>query len=362
MATVATESAGKPPQIAAPRSPEDIRKAGRLVARQAGGGTVAAFFEANKDAIKAVLPTHMTPDRMLKIALRALRTTPKLMECTIESLFGAVISCAQLGLEPNTPQGHIYLIPFKTTKKVRDERNALIKIEVYEVQVVIGYKGLVELARRSGEIETIAARVAYKGDDFSVEYGTADSITHKPNLNGKPGAPLGVYAVAKLKGGGYQFEWMSLEQVNAIRDESQGYKTAKRFNSDKNPWITNWEEMARKTVIRRLCKYLPMSVELAAAAALEGRAERGETQGLSQVLEGTEYNVLDTVMDSEDAPDPLEESGEAETGQPQLEHKPEPAMPMQQVDARTAETVSEGQPAPSKAAPPSDAASLFAAT
>lgn len=308
-------AAGLAGEKPAATSVADLRAKGKMVARQAGGSTVSAFFEANKEAIRAVLPQHMTPDRMLKIALRALRTTPKLMDCTIDSLFGAVVSCAQLGLEPNTPQGHIYLIPFENRRK-----------GITEVQIVIGYKGLVDLARRSGEIETIAARVAYKGDDFSIEYGTTDSIVHKPKIDGDAGTPIGVYAVAKLKGGGYQFEWMSVSQINQIRDGSQGYKTAVRFNKTDTPWISNWEEMAKKTVIRRLCKYLPMSIELAAAAALEGRAERGEGQGLSQVLDGIDYNILDSAMETEGVPVGEDDTPADQDGQKQITDRPEQPM------------------------------------
>lgn len=329
-----------------------LRQSGKMIAKDAGGKTVADFFEMNKTTIQAVLPAHMTPDRMLKIALRALRTTPKLMGCTVESLFGAVVTCAQLGLEPNTPQGHIYLIPFENKRK-----------GITEVQIVIGYKGLIDLARRSGEIETIAARVAYKGDDFSIEYGTVDEIHHKPNIGaGEPGDPIGVYAVAKLKGGGYQFEWMSVGQINQIRNGSQGYKTAVRFNKQDTPWITHWEEMAKKTVVRRLCKYLPMSIELATATALDDRAET-KTQGLDQVLDGDFTVLADDSMEGGDEADP--ETGEIKTTaaieqsteQPMdtgpiinNEREPEPAarqeQPQQQeVATRTADPAGTDKPA-----------------
>ncbi|WP_372393758.1 recombinase RecT (plasmid) [Azospirillum sp. HJ39] len=268
------------------KSIQELRAAGKEVARKAGGNTVKEFFHANKATLTALLPEHMkrNPDRMVTLALNCLRTTPKLLDCTLDSLFRAIIVCSQFGLEPNTPQGHIYLIPFENKRK-----------KTIEVQIVIGYKGLIDLARRSGEIETITARVAYKGDEFSVEYGVEDKIRHLPLLEGEPGPVLGVYAVAKMKGGGYQFEWMSVAQVNRIRDESQGYKTAKRYNNDNTPWISNWEEMAKKTVIRRLCKYLPMSIEMANVLALDTRAEAGKTQ--VELVEG-EFQVL-----AEDAPD-----------------------------------------------------------
>lgn len=262
-----------------------IRASGKQVARQAGGTSVQAFFDANKPTLTALLPRHMTADRMLKIALSALRTTPKLMECTIESLFGAVVHCAQLGLEPNTPQGHIYLIPFGNGRK-----------GTTEVQVIVGYKGLIDLARRSGQIVSISARVRYANDPFKLAFGTDDYIQHAPAEDGDRGQAVGVYAVAKLKDGGVQFEYLTLAEVNRIRDGSQGYKaaieTGRRYNKPpKHPWIEHWEEMARKTAIRRLCKYLPMSIELASAVALEDHAEGGKAQNLGAVLDGVEYTV-----------------------------------------------------------------------
>lgn len=302
------ESAGKPPPLAAARTPEDIRKAGKLVAKQAGGNTVAAFFQANKETLKSLLPQHMQPERMLKIALGALRTTPKLMNCSIESLFGAVVVCAQLGLEPNTPQGHIYLIPFENKRKGSTE-----------VQIIIGYKGLIDLARRSGQIESLSARVVHKNDVFDIDYGTADTITHKPKIDGDRGPIIGFYAVAKLKGGGVQFEFMSVHEVNAVRDGSQGYQTAKRYNNTNTPWITHYEEMGRKTVIRRLTKYLPMSIELATASTLDERAAMGDAQGLDRVLDG-DFTVVG------DGGEASAEDAEAETGsRPRSEtpHDPE---------------------------------------
>ncbi len=302
------------PKLVEPGKLAEIKKAGNLVAKDAGGTLVSDFFEANKEAIKAVLPQHMTPDRMMKIALRALRTTPKLMQCTISSLFGAVVTCAQLGLEPNTPQGHIYLIPFENKKK-----------GITEVQIVVGYKGLIDLARRSGEIVSISSHAVFENDPFDVSFGTDESITHKPRLDGERGKIIGFYAVAKLKDGGTQLEFMPVGDVNAIRDNSQGYKTAVRFDKKDTPWITSYEEMGRKTVIRRLCKYLPMSIELANAAALDERADRNETQGLGAVIEG-EFTI-----GTDDEADEAERQAEA----PAIEQDKTPAVtvPAQTADA-----------------------------
>lgn len=321
------------------KSLAELRAAGKEVARKAGGNTVKEFFHANKATLTALLPEHMkrNPDRMVTLALNCLRTTPKLLDCTLDSLFRAIIVCSQFGLEPNTPQGHIYLIPFENRRK-----------KTVEVQIVIGYKGLIDLARRSGEIETITARVAYKGDDFSVEYGVEDKIKHLPLIEGEPGPPLGVYAVAKMKGGGYQFEWMSVAQINKIRDESQGYKTAIRFKNDNTPWISNWEEMAKKTVIRRLCKYLPMSIEMANVLALDARAEAGKTQ--IELVEG-EFQVLtEDAQEDSDGQETDGDGGQRSEGSSgpvpqQIAQGAEGPMATVSNDSRPAELVERQQPA-----------------
>lgn len=273
------------------------KSSARDVAANAGGATVQAFFEKQKDAIAAMLPKHMTPDRMLKIALRCLRTTPKLLDCTLDSLFGATITCAQLGLEPNTPQGHVYLIPFKGRKQATNPSTGIKAwVDAYDVQVVLGYKGLIDLARRSGQIVSISARVVHERDHFELEYGTEEKVVHRPFMEGDAGEPIGVYSVAKLKDGGTQFEFMTVSQINVIRDNSQGYASAIRNATDKkpaqHPWIQHWEEMARKTAIRRLSKYLPMSIELASAVELDGAAEGGRGQGMGAVLDGVDYTVM----------------------------------------------------------------------
>lgn len=274
----------------------ELRKHSKLPARQAGGGNVQAFFEHNKPTLQAVLPKHLSPDRMLKIALGALRTTPKLMDCSVESLFGAIVTCSQLGLEPNTPMGHAYLIPFDKRKK----HNGQWVTERVDVQLIIGYKGLIDLARRSGQIESISARVVYENDEFSIDYGTVDEIHHRPMITGDRGKPLGVYAVGKLKDGGRQFEFLSVADVNKIRDSSQGYQFAVRAKRTDNPWLSHWEEMARKTAVRRLCKYLPMSIELAEAVALDNSAEAGRVPRYEDALTGD----FTTINNDDDADPP----------------------------------------------------------
>jgi recombination protein RecT len=252
-----------------------LKQTSKMVASDAGMGNVKQFFESQKATLAAVLPRHVSADRMLKIALGALRTTPKLMGCTVETLMGAVVQCSQLGLEPNTPLGHAYLIPFENRQK-----------GVTEVQIVLGYKGLIDLARRSGQIVSIAAHEVCKNDHFDYAYGLDERLEHRPAM-GERGPIVAFYAVAKLVGGGHAFEVMSVDQVTEIRNESQGWKTAVRFKKEaSSPWGAHFAEMGRKTVLRRLVKYLPVSIELASAAAMDDLAHRGGSQALDTVLEG----------------------------------------------------------------------------
>lgn len=265
----------------APTNLRDLKKTAVSVAADAGIGNVKAFFESQKSTLAAVLPKHVGADRMLKIALGALRTTPKLMQARTDTLLGAIIQCAQLGLEPNTPLGHAYLIPFANSSK-----------NITEVQIVFGYKGLIDLARRSGQIVSIAAHEVREHDHFEYEYGLDEKLVHRPCLTGDRGEVTAFYAVAKLVGGGYAFEVMSKADILAIRDASQGWKTAVRYKKEaQSPWGAHFVEMGRKTVLRRLFKFLPVSIELATAATLDSKAAVGETQGaFEDVLQG-EYTV-----------------------------------------------------------------------
>lgn len=272
----------------------ELRKAGKMTARAAGGDTVKDFFEANQSAMMAVLPKHVNPDRMVRIALTALRSTPKLMECELRSLMAAVMVASQLGLEPNTPLGHAYLVPFEKKKK---EGNTWV-LDRVDVQLIPGYRGLIDLARRSGQIISIAAHAVYQNDVFEFEYGLNETLIHKPELTNR-GALIAVYAVAKLKDGGHQFEVLSKESIDEVRKQSKA--------GNYGPWVTHYDEMARKTAIRRLFKYLPVSSEFATALVLDAQASEGGAQDTESALEGN-YVVIDN-----DAPETQEESQREKT-------------------------------------------------
>lgn len=248
---------------------------------------ISYLLNQRKGEIAKMLPKHLNAERLLKVAQIAATTTPALAKCDVASLVGAIGQCAQMGLEPNTVLGHAYLVPFNTKRK--DANGA--ERWVNSVQVIIGYKGLIDLARRSGQIISIAAHEVCEHDEFELVYGLDEKLTHKPDM-GERGEVIGFYAVAKLKDGGHAFEFMSRHQIEKIRDGSQGWQQAVKFKKQAvHPWQAHFVEMGRKTVIRRLAKFLPLSIEFQTAAALDELAESGRDQHIETALEG-DYNIL----------------------------------------------------------------------
>lgn len=234
--------------------------------------------------IKLALPRHMTPERMARIATTELRKTPKLAQCEPMSFLGAVIQCAQLGLEPGSGLGHAYILPYDVRKK-----NASGKWETVrtDAQLIIGYRGMIDLARRSGQILSLSATAVYQGDEFECVMGLEPTLKHIPDFDNPDREHADrltfVYAVAKLKDGGTQFAVMSRAQINAIRGRSKA--------AESGPWVTDYEAMALKTVIRRLFKYLPVSVELQRAVQLDERADAGLSQDNAFVIDGNTREV-----------------------------------------------------------------------
>jgi recombination protein RecT len=247
---------------------------------------------AMRQQIAHALPKHMNADRMTRIALTLMRQIPDLAACEPKSFMGALMQVSQLGLEPGGALGHAYLIPFKVNRK---RGNDWVKVQ--EVQVIIGYRGMIDLARRSGQIVSLSARVVREKDRFLYAYGLDETLTHVPyEGDDDPGEITHVYAVAKLQGGGVQFEVMTRKQVESVRDKSQGY-TGALSNAEKfkkpvdSPWVNNFDEMARKTAVRRLFKYLPVSIEIQTAVGLDEQAEAGINQHNAAVIDG-DYDVV----------------------------------------------------------------------
>lgn len=229
--------------------------------------TLRGVLEKMKAQIQLALPKHVSPDRMLRIVLTTVQRTPKLLECTRESLLGCIVQCAQLGLEPDGLLGHAYLIPFYNNKERR-----------MECQLIVGYKGLLKLARQSGEISSISARVVHEKDVFEFEYGLQEKLRHIPSMDEDPGPLQFAYAIFRLKDGATHFDVMGHREIVAIQKRSK--------SGSNGPWVTDFEEMAKKTVLRRASKMSPASIEdrLARAISIDDRADAGLPQNIDEPI------------------------------------------------------------------------------
>lgn len=212
---------------------------------------------ATLDQFRQALPSHFPADRMRRLALTAFRQSPKLRECDPASVMAAIMTAAQHGLEIGI-QGKAYLAPYGR-----------------ECTLIVGYRGLIELVLRSGMVRTIAAHVVYRTDDFSIAYHEAVPFVHIPNLDRPAGDKIiGVYMHAVTATGEHVIEWMTTNEVEAVRNRSRAGKSG--------PWVTDWTEMARKTVVRRGVKYLSMSTEVADVLAAEDAQEHAPRIEVSQ--------------------------------------------------------------------------------
>ena len=254
--------------------------------------TIRELVLTNRDQIQMALPKFLNVDRLVRMFFTSLSTTPKLIDCTPRSLMGFLIQCAQLGLEPGPQLGLIYPVPFYNSRA-----------RANEVQVIVGYRGLVSLARRSGEISTIMAHEVYSKDKFEYEYGSKPFVTHKPSGEAERGAITHFYDIVSLKDGAFMFDVMSKGEVDAHRDR---YSRAAKDG----PWVTNYTEMGKKTPLRRTLKLCPAAIEMQHAITLDERAELQlpqdlgvgmEIKGLAAEEEPAAGGALEALTDSIEA-------------------------------------------------------------
>ena len=228
------------------------------------GMSIADLIRAMEPEIKKALPSVMTPERFTRMALSALNTNPKLQACTQMSFLAALMNAAQLGLEPNTSLGQAYLIPYKNKG-------------VLECQFQIGYKGLIDLVYRNENVQTVQAHTVYENDVFSYEFGLHPDLKHKPTLKER-GNVIGFYAMFCLKNGGFGFEVMSKADIDLhAKTYSQG------IESVYSPWTTNYEEMAKKTVIKKVLKYAPLKTDFIRAMVVDGSIQDEISLDMSEI-------------------------------------------------------------------------------
>lgn len=250
--------------------------ANKAMQHNAGGKTMQQYVQQMQGEIAKALPSVMTPERFTRITLSALSANPQLAQTTQNSFLGAMMTAAQLGMEPNTPLGQAYLIPFRNKG-------------VLECQFQLGYKGLIDLAYRSGEVTTIQAQVVYENDEFEYALGLDPQLKHIPAMSNR-GEPIYFYAVFKTKDGGFGFEVMSVEDVKL-----HAQKYSKSFNSAYSPWKTNFEEMAKKTVLKKVLKYAPMKTDFARGLSADETIKHGVSDDMFSVPDETDYIDVDNV-------------------------------------------------------------------
>ncbi|MGB9845875.1 MAG: recombination protein RecT [Desulfotomaculales bacterium] len=267
--------------------------------------TIYNHLKKMEPEIRKALPRHMDADRLARIAFTVIRTNPKLLQCTLPSLLGAVMQAAQLGLEPGI-LGHCYFVPFWNDK-----------IKQYEVQFIVGYRGMIDLARRSGEVQSVVVHEVYENDYLEVQYGLEEKLVHVPWHLRKDekfedgGEIRGFYMVARFKDGGYHFHYMPKAEIDSHRKRSKA--------AENGPWVTDYTEMGKKTVVRSAWKWLPISVEIMRNLEASDETVKHGPEELEPVTINAEAYVQP------------ESTGEGETAQTQDEPSPPQAEEAQRV-------------------------------
>jgi len=254
-----------------------------------------------KGQIEMAIPKHMTSDRMLRIALTAYNSNPKLKECDSMSILAAVMNSAQLGLEPNTPLGQAYIIPYG--KKANFQ---------------IGYQGLIDLANRTKSFREISAHCVYQEDFFEYELGMDQKLIHKP-AKLQTGEPIFYYARFKTVSDGQGFEVMSRDAVT---------RHAKKFSKafDYGPWKSDFDAMAMKTVLIKVLKFAPKAIELANAISEDNSVKSDISLNMSEVKnEVYDIKTSDAFIDIKN-PEPDRQQAETpvyqENNNPDTEYDP----------------------------------------
>lgn len=267
------------------------RAHGEVEERKPQGTTLADQIRSMENQFALAMPKGLEAAQLVRDALTSLRQTPKLAECTPQSVLGSLMSCAQLGLRPGV-LGHAWILPY-WDKKSRTN----------VAQLIVGYKGVVELAYRSDKIASIVGRTVYEGDTFDVEYGLDDKLIHKPALTGERKNPIAHYAMVKLANGGASFWVMTEDEMQAWR---RRYAPTNREGQTVGPWVSDYEAMARKTCLLRLAAWLPKSTELAYAIEVDNgvRTNVDPSASISDVTYHPEPEVIGGETVEPDPADP----------------------------------------------------------
>lgn len=251
--------------------------------------TILDFLDNPKvqKGLAAVAGKFLTPDRMLRLCVNAVKKTPTLMQCDPQTVLGAMMASAALGLEPNTVQQQAFLIPYKKRVKHGNEW-----VDAYECQFQVGARGFITLAYRSPHIKFITAEAIHDGDKFEHELGSSTFLRYAKTLRDR-GALLGSFSYVKFDSGAESACVLPLDELMKIRARSETYRAltrgVERAENDRDrakaqeklaetPWVMWEDDMASKSAIKKHAKQLPIasSDALAAAAELDNKGEAGE--------------------------------------------------------------------------------------
>lgn len=257
------------------------KQGGQMSAAKAEKKTMQAYIKAMEPAIKKALPSVITPERFTRMVLSALSSTPKLAECSPQSFLAAMMTAAQLGVEPNTALGQAYLLPYRNHGQM-------------ECQFQLGYKGLIDLAYRSGEVSVIQAHTVYENDVFEYELGMDPKLRHVP-AKADRGEAVAYYAMFKTKDGGYGFEVMSVDDV-----QRHAQRYSKSYGSGSSPWRSNFDEMAKKTVLKRALKYAPLKSDFVRGVAQDETIKAELSDEMYAVPDETVFEAEGEEIDSTD--------------------------------------------------------------
>jgi recombination protein RecT len=248
------------------------KQGGQMSAAKAEKKTMQAYIKAMAPAIQKALPSVITPERFTRMVLSALSATPKLAECSPQSFLAAMMTAAQLGVEPNTALGQAYLLPYRNHGNM-------------ECQFQLGYKGLIDLAYRSGEVSVIQAHTVHENDVFDYELGMDPKLRHVP-AKADRGEAVAYYAMFKTKDGGYGFEVMSVDDV-----QRHAQRYSKSYGSGSSPWRSNFDEMAKKTVLKRALKYAPLKSDFVRGVAQDETIKAELSDEMYAVPDETVYEA-----------------------------------------------------------------------
>lgn len=255
------------------------KQGGQMSAAKAEKKTMQAYIKAMEPAIKKALPSVITPERFTRMVLSALSATPKLAECSPQSFLAAMMTAAQLGVEPNTALGQAYLLPYRNHGNM-------------ECQFQLGYKGLIDLAYRSGEVSVIQAHTVYENDVFEYELGMDPKLRHVP-AKADRGEAVAYYAMFKTKDGGYGFEVMSVDDV-----QRHAQRYSKSYGNGSSPWRSNFDEMAKKTVLKRALKYAPLKSDFVRGVAQDETIKAELSDEMYAVPDETVFEAEGEEIDS----------------------------------------------------------------